>query len=282
MAKLSSGRGSGYGQSKPRWHISNVFTNLDIFGVEVPGFNFKGETKVNTTLGGVFTSCIILCTLAYSAIKMNELIAGDNPSIVEFFVPDHYSKQQRVRPGDFGFRIAFSVEGYQDQRRKDDPRYTKWLTRLYGTQGGQEFEKVLQYHDCDEKDYAQFYPAASKAESRLEAIRSSEERGLICIDWGEDIELYGEEGNADYQRFEIVLVPCNYLHQELGYKGDSISPECIADMAQQQEYLGPLNVLLFFNDEEFDQQHFGEQTIKQQGQLRNIQISQETPVWINF
>lgn len=83
MTKLSSGRGSGYGQSKPRWHIKNIFTNIDSFGIEVPGFNIKGQTKINTAIGGVLTASILICTLAYAVVKMNELVAGANPTIVE-------------------------------------------------------------------------------------------------------------------------------------------------------------------------------------------------------
>ena len=57
---------------------------------------------------------------------------------------------------------------------------------------------------------------------------------MYCIDWeGEDvepIEIYGNEKNDEYQRVELVLVPCNYLHTHLGNVGDTIADECIADL----------------------------------------------------
>ena len=59
----------------------------------------------------------------------------------------------------------------------------------------------------------------------------------------------GGESDASYQRIEFVLVPCNYLHLHLGYTGDSIHPECIANLTAQQEYLG--NIKVFFLTEEF-------------------------------
>lgn len=149
-----------------------MFTNLDSFGMEVPGFNFKGESKINTALGGVLTSAILICTLAYAVVKMNQLVAGDNPTIVEFFIPDYYSKLDRVRPGEKGFRIAYSVEGYLDEERKDDPRYTKWITRLVGRKNNEDYEKVLSHHECTEEDYSQFYPVASKAQSRLDGLKN--------------------------------------------------------------------------------------------------------------
>ena len=31
-----------------------------------------------------------------------------------------------------GFKMAFSVEGYLDSELKDDPRYVKYIVRIYG------------------------------------------------------------------------------------------------------------------------------------------------------
>ena len=55
---------------------------------------------------------------------------------------------------------------------------------------------------------------------------------MLCLDWDDDepIELIGVENDNDYTRLEVVLVPCNYIHTQLGYEGDSIHPECITDL----------------------------------------------------
>ena len=45
----------------------------------------------------------------------------------------------------------------------------------------------------------------------------------------DDIELFGNENNADYQRLEVFFLPCNYIHTEPGYGADTISEECIPD-----------------------------------------------------
>ena len=94
--------------------------------------------------------------------------------------------------------------------------------------------------------------------------------------------VFGEEINAEYQRLEIVLVPCNYLHTHLGYTEDFISDECIADLQAQKDYLGPLDVVLYYNDEDFDQQEFGDKSILRQSRIMRTQISQEFPVWTNY
>ena len=44
------------------------------------------------------------------------------------------------------------------------------------------------------------------------------------------VEIYGDENNVEHQRIEMLLLPCNYLHTDTGYTGDSIHPECIDDL----------------------------------------------------
>ena len=52
---------------------------------------------------------------------------------------------------------------------------------------------------------------------------------MFCLDWErEDIEIYGNEKNAEYSRLEVVLVPCNYVHTHLGYTEDFVHEDCIA------------------------------------------------------
>ena len=44
--------------------------------------------------------------------------------------------------------------------------------------------------------------------------------------WG----IENDEGN--YQRFEFVLLPCNYVHAEISDIGDKVDPQC--DSTQQE------------------------------------------------
>ena len=56
------------------------------------------------------------------------------------------------------------------------------------------------------------------------------DRNLYCLDWekyGEELEIWGVDFDVDsYQRFEFVLVPCNYVHPTTD---DFVADECIAD-----------------------------------------------------
>ena len=62
----------------------------------------------------------------------------------------------------------------------------------------------------------------------LRDIRADPERGMFCLDWdnNEPIEIIGSDIDDDYTRLEVNLVPCNYMHTQLGYQGDTINPEC--------------------------------------------------------
>ena len=106
--------------------------------------------------------------------------------------------------------------------------YVKYLFRMYGRKNGQEYERILSYHNCTDADYDEFYPVKKQSAGTLKAIRNDPRRGMFCLDWDDDnpIEITGSDIDADYTRFEIVMTPCNYLHTHLGYTGDSIDPSC--------------------------------------------------------
>ena len=113
---------------------------------------------------------------------------------------------------------------------KDDPRYVKYLVRIFGKKEGKEYEKFIPFHKCTDEDWAEFPPPAQASADSWNDIKSGEKRGMFCLDWTEDILLYGNEKNEEYQRIELVLTPCNYLHTHLGYKDDTVHEECVDDL----------------------------------------------------
>ena len=53
------------------------------------------------------------------------------------------------------FRIAFSVENYYPPLfLKNDPKYVKWLFRLWGKKDNKSYEVILPHHMCTDEDYA--------------------------------------------------------------------------------------------------------------------------------
>ena len=75
---------------------------------------------------------------------------------------------------------------------------------------------------------------------------------MFCLDWdNEDLLIYGKKTGSQFQELEILMTPCNYLHTELEYEGDSISDDCIDDLDAQIEYLGTIHVVLYHTEEIF-------------------------------
>ena len=108
----------------------------------------------------------------------------------------------------------------------------KYFFRLYGKRKGIEYQKILPYHECTDKDYDEFYPAKKQSVPLLKSIREDPDRGMYCIDWNDEeaIELInGSSQDDDYARIDVTVTPCNYLHTMLDYEGDSISDDCIGD-----------------------------------------------------
>ena len=112
---------------------------------------------------------------------------------------------------------------------------------------------MMPIHKCNENDWAQFYELEPKSKTIFQKLTTNEDRGLYCIDWqSEDVLVYGNSKADNFQRIEFVLLPCNYIHTDLGYTGDSIADECVADLEAQIEYLTSLRINLFYNGADFD------------------------------
>ena len=66
----------------------------------------------------------------------------------------------------------------------------------------------------------------------------------------------------------------------MGYEGDSIHPECVADLAKQIEYLGPIDLMLYYSEDKLAARSFGEEALSTQSSLRNTQVSENIPNWV--
>ena len=66
--------GSRFGSKNAKWKIGTLVKKIDLFGKEVPSFNLKGETKINTLFGGLITVIVLACTLAYAILKGIHLV----------------------------------------------------------------------------------------------------------------------------------------------------------------------------------------------------------------
>ena len=125
------------------------------------------------------------------------------------------------------------MEGYLDSELKEDKKYVKGLARLVYKRNGVSGESILPYHYCTAEELDEFAPPIEDSVGLFEVYKTSQTRHLYCLDWkkfGDDLAIWGTENDEiSYQRFEFVLLPCNYIHAEFGPTDDFIADECIAN-----------------------------------------------------
>ena len=109
--------------------------------------------------GGIVTSIIVIIMLTYGTIKMIQLFSHHNPNVTEHIEKTVFDSSERLDLNEIAFQLAFSVVGYHSRELKNDPRYVKYLVRIFGRKDGKEYEKIIPYHLCEEKDWARFPPA---------------------------------------------------------------------------------------------------------------------------
>ena len=93
----------------------------------------------------------------------------------------------------------------------------------------------------------------------------------------------------DLSEIEVILAPCNYIHEEYGPMvfpsgaiGDTVSDECIANVDEQKEFMGPLEVMILINNEKLNLFEYGDDSIKREALLARTQTDQKNPNFIDF
>ena len=70
-------------KNKPHWHVKNVIKDQDSFAKEVPSFTMDGQSKVNTTIGGLVTLAIFMLTLVYAIDTFIKISEGSDPTVTQ-------------------------------------------------------------------------------------------------------------------------------------------------------------------------------------------------------
>ena len=72
------------------------------------------------------------------------------------------------------------------------------------------------------------------------------ESGFFCIDEN-DLYVGGHFSFQDAAELYFILTPCNYLHTDYGQTDDYVSQDCVADLNEQIDYLGPIELVMLAN-----------------------------------
>ena len=254
-----------------RFRLRNTLDAIDVFRKPLPTFNMRGRTSVSTICGAIVTFVIIIITLLYSTIKFVQLMSRANPLVSSFLKQGVFDSDNIANFRDKGIRFAFGIEGFLDKEMKDDTRYVKSFARFWGYKNGKSYQRIFPINKCTLEDYEAFPEPVPEAAGILEVYKSSPTRNLYCLDWdkfGDELAIWGvEDDEISYQRFEFVVVPCNYVHTEFGDIGDSVSSECIPDRDQQMEYLGNFKFVVLSTIQFFDQETYGMGAIKRRSRF---------------
>ena len=124
---------------------------MDIFGVDLPTFNIKGESKVMTVAGGLLSFFVGVIFFIYGSLKLSHLLDKYNPAISEIKEFNFYDSSERLVLDDFGFRIAFAVESYIEPALRYDHRYVKYMARVFTKTNGVDSETIIPYGLCTDE-----------------------------------------------------------------------------------------------------------------------------------
>ena len=118
---------------------------------------------VHTITGGLTTFLVLVVMLVYASIKVIHLLSKHNPNVVMVHEKNFFDYKDKLDLNQIDFRLAFSVENYHTREFKNDPRYVKYLVRIYGVENGEEYEHIIKYHKCEQKDWDLFPEPAESA-----------------------------------------------------------------------------------------------------------------------
>ena len=60
-------------------NVPSVLKRMDLFGVDIPTFNIKGESKVMTVTGGLLSFFVGVVFFIYGSLKLSHLLDKYNP-----------------------------------------------------------------------------------------------------------------------------------------------------------------------------------------------------------
>ena len=90
----------------------------------------------------------------------------------------------------------------------------------------------------------------------------------MCIDWtNDDIVISGDETDATYRSLDIMLVPCGMQETILGGTEDRIPDDCNYDKDALIEYLGSIQMMMYYNQGQFVRDAFGDESISHSSTL---------------
>ena len=64
----------------------------------------------------------------------------------------------------------------------------------------------------------------------MQEIKDDPKRGFYCIDFDNEIDIFGNENDKNYKRLEVLLLPCNVINSEVGPLESAVEDQCLGDL----------------------------------------------------
>ena len=91
--------------------------------------------------------------LTYAVLKLSHMLSKQNPMISEILERNFFDYKTKLDLTQIDFKMAFGVEGYLDSELRDDPRYVKYIVRIYGKKNDTEYQEMIPFHKCTDEDW---------------------------------------------------------------------------------------------------------------------------------
>ena len=197
---------------------------------------------------------MIVLVLSYAVIKAIDVYERKNPVINILTLPNGLTPEQAsINIQQSRFRIAFGIEDVRKKTLKDDERYVRYIVRHYGKIDGKPFQRILPVHNCTASEMSEFFPISSHSEREFDQRIEDGVYRAYCVDWDKELNIKGQNGDKNVEKFEVIFSPCNYIHTSHNYKDRPVPENCIADLDEQKKYLNNIQLTLLFNNQEFNQ-----------------------------
>ena len=82
-----------------------------------------------------------MLALGYGLSTLLDLVDKQNPTINQYLKASSYGPNDELDFQEFKFKFAVGVEGYLDREPRHDPRYIKWMARVYYFDSAEEANK---------------------------------------------------------------------------------------------------------------------------------------------
>ena len=89
--------------------MPKMLKTVDMFALDLPKFNLRGEESIKTNIGGCCSIIIIYVSLMYAAHKFNHLVTRHNPQVVSYQVTDAFGVDDRFKTSESDFMLAVAM-----------------------------------------------------------------------------------------------------------------------------------------------------------------------------